>query len=131
MKVKYIPTDVIHIILEYDGRLIYKKGKYVLNVSLPMFDSLHYCLKHKKIVFQTFPFYTKNIKHIFINKYIKEIQIIFGDAFTEQEKNKNSILLEDSDYFLNIPISRQPYLISGCKKDRQLTWLKLGSPNYK
>ena len=29
MKVPYIPEDLLHIILAYDGRIKYKKGKYV------------------------------------------------------------------------------------------------------
>ena len=29
MKVPYIPKELLHIILEYDGRIKYKNGKYV------------------------------------------------------------------------------------------------------
>ena len=29
MKVPYIPTELLHIILQYDGRIKYKNGKYV------------------------------------------------------------------------------------------------------
>ena len=29
MNILYIPKDVLHIILEYDGRIKYKNGKYV------------------------------------------------------------------------------------------------------
>jgi hypothetical protein len=29
MEVPYLPKELIHIILEYDGRIKYKKGKYV------------------------------------------------------------------------------------------------------
>lgn len=29
MKVSYIPKELLHIILEYDGRIKYKNGKYV------------------------------------------------------------------------------------------------------
>ena len=29
MKNIYIPKDILHIILEYDGRIKYKNGKYV------------------------------------------------------------------------------------------------------
>ena len=29
MKVSYIPKEILHIILEYDGRIKYKKGDYI------------------------------------------------------------------------------------------------------
>ena len=29
MKVSYIPKELLHIILEYDGRIKYKNGKYL------------------------------------------------------------------------------------------------------
>ena len=29
MKVKYIPEDILNIILEYDGRIKFKNGKYI------------------------------------------------------------------------------------------------------
>jgi len=29
MKVPYIPKDLLHIILDYDGRIKYKNGKYI------------------------------------------------------------------------------------------------------
>ena len=29
MKIPYIPKELLHIILEYDGRIKYRKGEYV------------------------------------------------------------------------------------------------------
>ena len=29
MKVPYIPNELLHIILEYDGRIKYRNGKYI------------------------------------------------------------------------------------------------------
>jgi len=29
MNISYIPKDILHIILEYDGRIKYKNGKYI------------------------------------------------------------------------------------------------------
>ena len=116
MTAKNIPTEVVHIILEYDGRLKYEKGKYILNLNQSMFDSIHYCLKHKKIVSETFPFYSKYVKHIHMNKLTNDIELFFKGDETEYS--------EDSGYFLNIPISKCPYIISGNQKNRQLTWIK-------
>ena len=115
MSAKNIPTEVVHIILEYDGRLKYEKGKYLLNLDHERYDSLHYCLKHKKIVSQTFPKYTKNVKHIYINRLTKDIELFFIDL---------TQFSEDSGYFLNIPIDKCPYIISGNPKNKQLTWAK-------
>ena len=33
MNVLYIPNDVLHIILEYDGRIKYENGKYINKIS--------------------------------------------------------------------------------------------------
>jgi len=115
MTEKNIPTEVVHIILEYDGRLKFHKGKYKLNLDHERHDSLHYCLKHKKIVAETFPIYTKNVKHIYMNRLTKDIELFF------KEETEYS---EDSCYFLNIPIAKCPYIISGNPKNKQLSWVK-------
>jgi hypothetical protein len=39
MKVSYIPEELLHIILSYDGRIKYKNGKYV-NIYIKMMNDI-------------------------------------------------------------------------------------------
>lgn len=54
MKFKYIPNELLNIILEYDGRIKYKKGKYVniIHKHDVRYDMLNHIINKKMKIMQ-------------------------------------------------------------------------------
>ena len=42
-----LPRDVIHIILNYDGRIIFKKGKYIIDTDNKIYNCIKQNIKNK------------------------------------------------------------------------------------
>lgn len=98
----YIPKELVNNILEYDGRICYKNGKYKLNIN----NSIYNCIKHnmiiKKKLLVEFPFYSRMIDKIKLDKYTGTIWISFG----LEDKNE-SWINTNTKYnmnFYNLPI---------------------------
>jgi hypothetical protein len=55
MKVPYIPMELLHIILEYDGRIKYKNGKYVNIIAKndKRYDIITPCICKKMEILKT------------------------------------------------------------------------------
>ena len=50
-----LPKDVIHIILNYDGRIIFKKGKYIINTENYIYNSIKQNIKNKIYFIRNIP----------------------------------------------------------------------------
>jgi len=55
MKFPYIPKELINIILEFDGRIIYKNGRYQINTDNKMYISIKQNIKNKKFILNIIP----------------------------------------------------------------------------
>jgi len=55
MKFPYIPKELINIILEFDGRIIYKNGRYQINTDNKMYKSIKRNIVNKKFILNIIP----------------------------------------------------------------------------
>lgn len=52
---RYIPKELINIILEYDGRIIYKNNRYQINTDNKIYKSIKQNIKNKKFILNILP----------------------------------------------------------------------------
>lgn len=102
MKCIYIPKELVNIILEYDGRLIYKNGKYKLNLNNSMYNCIKLNMVIKKKIVREFPFHSRMIDMIKLDKFSNIIWIYFileddNEIWTRPELTYNM-------NFYNLPI---------------------------
>jgi hypothetical protein len=105
----YIPKELVNIILEYDGRIIYKNGKYKLNINNAIYNCIKLNMIIKKKIVTQFPFYSRVIYKIQLDPSRNIIWMYFI-----LEDDNESWIFPDKIYnmnFYNLPI----YYVNGLK----------------
>jgi hypothetical protein len=107
---KNLPTDILHIILSYDGRLIIVNGKCKLNMENEIYNDIKYSLSHKHFllsnVYCIYNIYSK----IDINLMNEETELRFFGRTLDKNKNNNNNIINNANYcyyFLILPFSRK------------------------
>jgi hypothetical protein len=75
MPFPYIPRELVDIILEYDGTLRYKNGRYIMNTANPIYTPIKYSLENKIIVLRRFPPEFREISTIEFRE--NKVEIVF------------------------------------------------------
>ena len=100
MIISYLPKELIHLILDYDGRIKYRKGKYIINTDYYLYDSIKFYLKHRKLVLSFFNFPNNNRlsssinilnieKHEYYNKIFNTDKFMQINFIEERNLDKN------------------------------------------
>ena len=55
MRYPYLPRELINIILEYDGRIRYNKGKYQINIDNELYKDIKQNIIDKQFISKTIP----------------------------------------------------------------------------
>jgi hypothetical protein len=111
MIIHYLPKELIHLILDYDGRIKFYKGKYIINIDYYLYDCIKFYLEHRRYVLSFFNFpnnnrlissiYILNIeKHEYYNKIFKTDEFMQINFIEERKLDKNIF----SKYNNKIPI---------------------------
>ena len=85
MIISYLPKELIHLILDYDGRIKYRKGKYIINTDYYLYDSIKFYLEHRKYVLSFFNFTNNNRINSIINILSVEKYEYYNEKFNTDQ----------------------------------------------
>ena len=55
---QYLPKELINIILDYNGKIKYRNGKYInkIDINNDIYNCIKFYISHKKYVIKHFPY---------------------------------------------------------------------------
>lgn len=123
MKIIYIPKELVNIILEYDGRIKYRNGKYIdqFNLNNNMYKCIKQNIENKKFILSCIPLNYRTLKSVTkigildcIENFkgFEELEFICDDIkpygiyhhiIRLYDRNKNNILMDCGPTNFNQP----------------------------
>jgi hypothetical protein len=88
MKVSYIPKELLHIILEYDGRIKYKNGKYVniIHKNDETYDIIKPVMNKKIVIMENIQLDTSGFYFEFCFDICNKVGLCYDYNFSYENK---------------------------------------------
>jgi len=115
MSFPYLPNELIHKVLEYDGRICYKNHRYQINVDNKMFSCIKHNISSKHFILKSLPFSCR------ILNSVKKIGV---------EMNENFKGFEDFEFLDELDYPSFQYIMRLFKEDGNKVWRDIGIQSF-